>query len=190
MNKNCLQCNKEFTKPITRSIFDWNKRAKYCSKECKYKNWKIGGWNKNTKGVMKSNNTSFKKGFIPWNRGKTGIMPVPWNKNKKGTPMARRENSPHWRGGKQGEHKLIRNSLEYKLWRTAVFTRDNFTCVECKIRSGELHADHIMPFAVFPELRFAIDNGRTLCVTCHRKTSTWGMNGKGKIQLKKTGTFV
>lgn len=86
-----------------------------------------------------------------------------------------------WKGGICPINKLIRTSLEYKLWRTAVFERDNYTCIWCGIRSAkgikvELHADHIKPFSLFPAIRFAIDNGRTLCVDCHRKTDTYGNN--------------
>lgn len=84
-----------------------------------------------------------------------------------------------WRGGISTIHSKIRNSFEYKLWREAVFKRDNYTCVWCgDNRGGNLNADHIKPFAYFPELRFAIDNGRTLCETCHKTTDTWGEKAK------------
>ena len=57
----------------------------------------------------------------------------------------------------------------------SVFRRDNFTCVLCnKSKSGQLEADHIKPWCDFPELRFDIDNGRTLCRDCHKTTDTYG----------------
>lgn len=84
--------------------------------------------------------------------------------------------NPAWKGGVTEIHRAIRTSREYKLWRTAVFERDNYACVWCKEKGGELNADHIKPFALFPELRFAIDNGRTLCLECHKKTDTYARN--------------
>lgn len=144
-------------------------------------------WNKGKKGVMP----------IPWNKGKkTGIKPwlgkerdqntkkkmkefgfqkgsIPWNKNKKFIEVSGC-NNPNWKGGITPINEKIRKSIEYKLWRKAVFERDNFTCKFCGQVGGKIQADHIKPFALFPELRFAIDNGRTLCENCHRKTETWG----------------
>lgn len=84
------------------------------------------------------------------------------------------ENNPNWRGGITPITRMIRTSLEYKIWRKSVFERDNFTCIWCAQKGGEIHADHIKPFALYPELRFAIDNGRTLCKECHLTTETYG----------------
>lgn len=93
---------------------------------------------------------------------------------KSGIRAPKGEKNPHWKGGITPINRLIRNSIENKLWRKAVFERDKYTCVWCGQVSGRLNADHIKPFALYPELRFAIDNGRTLCLSCHIKTDTYG----------------
>lgn len=78
-----------------------------------------------------------------------------------------------WLGGISGPNRAFRRSAEYAAWRTSVFERDDYTCVECGQRGGTLHADHIQPFATHPELRLVLDNGRTLCFACHAKTPTF-----------------
>lgn len=80
----------------------------------------------------------------------------------------------NWKGGITSTQIKIRNSFEMREWRKAVFERDDYTCQVCGIRGAYLHADHIKPFYLFPELRFELLNGRTLCAPCHRKTPTYG----------------
>lgn len=67
-------------------------------------------------------------------------------------------------------NRLARHAPELVIWRNAVFARDDFTCQMCGERGGYLEADHIKPFAFFPELRHELDNGRTLCRPCHDRT--------------------
>ena len=74
------------------------------------------------------------------------------------------------------KNALIRSSTKYRNWRTTIFERDDYTCLICNRKeevSGKLQADHIKPFAYFPELRFELSNGRTLCIDCHKKTDTY-----------------
>lgn len=88
-----------------------------------------------------------------------------------------------WKGGVTPINKKIRSSSELKRWRKEVFYRDDFTCQMCGDRGVTLNADHIKPFSLFPELRFDLDNGRTLCVPCHKETDTY--LGKIKQYEKK-----
>jgi len=125
------------------------------------------------KGVNVSPETQFKKGQTAWN---TGIH----------MPMIQGDKHPNWKGGATKKNEMVRKCLEYRLWRNAVYQRDNYTCQECNISiGGNLEAHHIKSFAVFPELRFAIDNGIILCKECHKKTDNYAGKGlKRKVLIK------
>jgi len=77
------------------------------------------------------------------------------------------ENSQSWKGGVCSENELQRKCKQYRDWRESVFIRDDYTCQQCSKVGGYLHAHHIKEFSEYPELRFDIDNGITLCKDCH-----------------------
>lgn len=91
-----------------------------------------------------------------------------------------------WKGGITPEYRRIRHSIEFRLWREAVFARDNWTCQKTGIKGGKLHPHHILNFAQYPELRFAIDNGITLSDETHREFhKIYGRANNTKEQLEK-----
>ena len=71
----------------------------------------------------------------------------------------------------KGRNPQIRSKhegAEYVNWRTKVFQRDNWTCQTCQMRGVFLQAHHIKSWRRFPELRYDINNGITLCKNpCH-----------------------
>ena len=119
-----------------------------------------------------TNKTSFKKGQhgSPATEFKKGNVPI-YKKYPELAPTGK--DCPAWKGDVTSINRRIRTSIEYRLWREAVFARDNWTCQKCNIKGGELHAHHKKSFAEYPELRFAIDNGVTLCKPCHLETSNY-----------------
>lgn len=87
--------------------------------------------------------------------------------------------SHFWKGGITKKTQQYRCSAKAREFRIKVFERDNYTCTICNDRSGKghaviLNADHIKPWSFFPELRYDINNGRTLCLDCHKKTDSFG----------------
>lgn len=88
------------------------------------------------------------------------------------------ENCHLWRGGITPETRRLRSSLEYKIWRKAVFERDAYTCQVCKKVGGELNSHHIKSWSEYKELRFDVNNGITLCEDCHRLTDNFANNKK------------
>jgi hypothetical protein len=94
--------------------------------------------------------------------------------------------SSNWKGGINPINDTIRKSLELRLWREAVFARDNWTCQKCEARGYKLRAHHILNFAQYPELRTAIDNGITFCDICHKNFhKTFGIKNNTKRQVKE-----
>ncbi len=72
---------------------------------------------------------------------------------------------------------------EYQHWRESVLLRDNYCCVFCG-SPERLEVDHIQPWAIYPELRFDIENGRALCHNCHTQTETYGRRISKIISVK------
>lgn len=139
----------------------------------------------------------FQKGTSPWNKGiptseearkkqsesklRAGIKPPPrtgckpWNFGKlgeystssKGRPREdiRGEKCRLWKGGKTGDG-LQRGRVENSNWKKACLERDEHKCKVCDTTKS-LVVHHIKCWKKYPELRFDIDNGVTLCRSCH-----------------------
>lgn len=71
---------------------------------------------------------------------------------------------------KTGE-KTPKNLLERRKFAQTIqqdiLKRDNYTCQMCGERGGKLQVDHIQSWSDYVELRFSMDNCRTLCQECH-----------------------
>lgn len=141
-------------------------------------------------------------GQTSWNKGKAWsresrekmrLAKLGKSNSTKGKPRPNSSgaNHPNWQGGKTCLVHKIRCSLEYKKWHEAVLHRDKFSCVFCGFRSRkskssgysecDIRVDHIKPFSLFPNLRFEISNGRTLCIPCDK---IHGWNFKRNNQVK------
>lgn len=140
---------------------------------------------RNSKGqYIKGNEpeSPFKKGIIPWNKGKkTGLIPK--SAFKKGCMSTMKgkhhsletklkisisnsgENCWKWKGGVTKKNVLERAKF-CRTVKKEVLKRDNYQCVECGSKE-DITVDHIKSWAKYPELRFNINNCRTLCKLCH-----------------------
>ena len=64
-----------------------------------------------------------------------------------------------------------RDDSDYKIWRQSVYKRDNWKCKindeNCK---GRIEAHHILAWKKYPELRYRVNNGITLCHFHHPRS--------------------
>lgn len=110
-------------------------------------------------------------------RGHCGSRGYRFSETQKKQMSLKRRGEKHWnwKGGISKNVHSVTNP-EYKQWRSNVFQRDNWTCQTCGVRGIYLEAHHVFSWAKFPELRFCLENGVTLCRECHKLTD----NYKGK----------
>lgn len=85
------------------------------------------------------------------------------------------------------EREIGRKYPEYSNWRKLVYKRDNFTCQACGDNAGSnLVAHHILNYSEHKELRTDVDNGITLCKSCHVKFhNQYGYTKNTKQQFKE-----
>lgn len=64
-----------------------------------------------------------------------------------------------------------RDSTLYRRWREAVLKRDNYTCQRCgkKPKGRALCVHHHKPWLQSKRARFDVNNGLTVCRSCHLK---------------------
>ena len=100
----------------------------------------------------------------------------------------------NWKGGITPLNHFLRTSSMWKIWREAVFLRDNFTCQNpnceyCNNKIGTmLHPHHIQPLALYPELIFKVDNGITYCAEFHLSSKELhkGITHNKKCESRRT----
>ena len=183
------------------------------------------GWNKGQRGLCSTDTikkmSDAKLGKPTWNKGKklSDTHKKNLSKSHKGKPssfigkhhtletkekirLSKSGNKSNlWKGGISKISALIRGCFQYRQWRSDVFTRDNFICQECGIKSGCGHtvifqAHHIksqseileeyqiksIEEALTCEELWNINNGVTLCLDCHKLTDTYaGRNRKKSL---------
>lgn len=190
ITKECKNCKMEF------DLLYIHRKQEFCSKSCS----KTGEFN------HFYGKEGTRKGIHPWTFGLTKetdsrlaemgkkISTTTKQQFEDGSRSNKGENNPNWKlpeDRKTPLNESIRQTDFYKKWRFSVFNRDNFTCVLCNDASGFINADHIKKFcdiifenniktiedALKCEELWYINNGRTLCVPCHKLTDTYGNKG-------------
>lgn len=96
-----------------------------------------------------------------------------------------------WSGFKKDADTRERARFRSKVQKQ-VLKRDDYTCQLCGKRGCALQVDHIQSWEKYAELRFNMDNCRTLCQKCHYKITfgkpmpkgvkAWGHNLKHKLK--------
>ena len=186
VEKTCQTCGVKFSSKDDRPT----RPAKFCSRRCI------------------RNKTQFRKGH----KMRLGKKPPPtsWNNSNskrtrfgEGQPSFFKKGHTPWNkdrdfGGVEYLAKRISWLILYRKWRKEIRERDGNKCVQCGDVS-QLNVDHYPVSlrdliertgiskpqeAKAHEVFWDTNNGRTLCVSCHKKTDTYGKNHMSTMQRR------
>lgn len=74
---------------------------------------------------------------------------------------------------------------EIRKWRNKVYKRDNYTCQACHEQGGRLNAHHLYSWDKHEDYRFDVENGITLCQSCHKDFHrSYGYGGNTPVEFK------
>jgi hypothetical protein len=160
----CLNCGKQYRT----SKEAGNRNKCFCSMDC------AGAYKKGKplSEAWKSALSDAKKGKpIPHLHTSEVVAKISKSLTGKPQPWMRGTKHPNYKNGGAGYSERITamGKLEYKNWRRFVFERDGYSCQQCQQSGKRLQAHHKKSWANYPELRYEVDNGITLCLKCHRE---------------------
>ncbi len=122
------------------------------------------------KGENPSPKTQFQKGYAPWNKGKTGTLRHTEEFKQYMSEILSGSKSVHWIEDRNTLKKNREKAYDYayKDWMKQVKNRDEWKCkISDENCEGSLESHHILNWIDFPELRYQINNGITLCHAHH-----------------------
>lgn len=155
--KNCEICNKEFE--------TWpSENYRTCSRKC-------GSEIQKKSLIGKSKSEEHKNNLSKAMKNSKANVKTRFKKGKDNPAYGKNQTGPannNWKGGITNTNQKRRNDPRLIEWRKQVFERDKYTCQKCGIK-GYLQAHHIIPFSKDFSKAFDIENGLTLCVSCHEE---------------------
>lgn len=170
VTKNCLICGKEYkTKPVLAE------KSKYCSYACLGKSKTLTNSGENHKnyvhGVVREKECQ-KCGVVFKQRAKEPLQ----NFLKRKFCSKPCADAGGFRFSGEDHHNYNPNAdrrknrgFEFYKWADAVKSRDGMRCVKCGTSDNEMQAHHVKPWNLFPDLRYEVSNGITVCAPCHWK---------------------
>jgi 5-methylcytosine-specific restriction endonuclease McrA len=79
---------------------------------------------------------------------------------------------------------VVTNKKEIRrLFRDAVFERDGHACRKCGAKDCELDAHHITDRHDMPNGGYVVENGISLCETCHALAEVWHASGQSHFEV-------